>query len=394
MWKLFLLIVQAFFTKDIVFKSQNSYEILIFDNISLKDIGNLISKYNFFVLPNRVAEIKEIYFTFKIILRFIKNYRGNAMTAYLVSLLEIIEPKIVITNIHNSLKFFDVAKILEKKMIFIAIQNGAQYEIKKYKHLYKIKKTQSDFSKKIFIPHFFCYGQFEVDQHKKENIKVKNFYKVGSLNMANFFYHMNKNKIPFEKNLYDIGLVSDPLAAGHDEQFNLNTLEEGFATTIKYTVKFCIKNNMKMIFAWKRDKQKEIEAFSDEWNFYKRYLTDDEMEYLLKNSFEKKDRHASYRSLFQSKVVVATYSTLLREFLGTGGKILSCNMTKSDIFDFPLNGISSIKDCNFDEFEKRLLNILKMSHNDYFEKLGKDKNYLMEYRENNSSIEIIKDIKR
>ena len=209
--------------------------------------------------------------------------------------------------------------------------------------------------------------------------------------MANFFYHMNKNKIPFEKNLYDIGLVSDPLAAGHDEQFNLNTLEEGFATTIKYTVKFCIKNNMKMIFAWKRDKQKEIEAFSDEWNFYKRYLTDDEMEYLLKNSFEKKDRHASYRSLFQSKVVVATYSTLLREFLGTGGKILSCNMTKSDIFDFPLNGISSIKDCNFDEFEKRLLNILKMSHNDYFEKLGKDKNYLMEYRENNSSIEIIKD---
>ena len=59
--------------------------------------------------------------------------------------------------------------------------------------------------------------------------------------MANFFYHMNKNKIPFEKNLYDIGLVSDPLAAGHDEQFNLNTLEEGFATTIKYTVKFCIK---------------------------------------------------------------------------------------------------------------------------------------------------------
>ena len=39
------------------------------------------------------------------------------MTAYLVSLLEIIEPKIVITNIHNSLKFFDVAKILEKNDI-------------------------------------------------------------------------------------------------------------------------------------------------------------------------------------------------------------------------------------------------------------------------------------
>ena len=44
----------------------------------------------------------------------------------------------------------------------------------------------------------------------------------------------------------------------------------------------------------------------------------------------------------------------------------------------------------FEEFEKRLMNILNMSHNDYFEKLGKDKNYLMEYKKNNSSIEIIK----
>ena len=300
------------------------------------------------------------------------------------------KPKIVITNIHNSLKFFDIAKALEKKMIFIAIQNGAQYEIKKYKHLYKIKKTNSDLSKNIYIPNFFCYGQHEIDQHKQEHIKVKNFYKVGSLNMANFFHHMSKNKIILKKNLYDIGLVSDPLGAGHDNQFNIPTLEKGFATTIKYTIKFCKKYNMKMIFAWKREKKKEIQAFNAEWNFYKKYLTEDEIKYLLNNSLEKKDRLMSYKSLFQSKVVVATYSTLLREFLGTGGKILSCNMTQSDIFDFPLKGICSINDCTFEAFEKRLQNILNISDDDYFEKLGKDKNYLMEYDKNISSIEIIK----
>jgi surface carbohydrate biosynthesis protein len=147
---------------------------------------------------------------------------------------------------------------------------------------------------------------------------------------------------------------------------------------------------MKMIFAWKREKKKEIQAFNAEWNFYKKYLTEDEIKYLLNNSLEKKDRLMSYKSLFQSKVVVATYSTLLREFLGTGGKILSCNMTQSDIFDFPLKGICAINDCTFDEFEKRLLNILNISDDEYFEKLGKDKNYLMEYDKNNSSIEIIR----
>lgn len=108
MWKRFLLIVQTIFTKKIIFENPNRYEIVIFDNISLGDLENLISKYNFFVLPNRIAEIREIYFSLKMVVRLIKNYRGNVMTAYLVSLLEIIKPKIVITNIHNSLKFFDV----------------------------------------------------------------------------------------------------------------------------------------------------------------------------------------------------------------------------------------------------------------------------------------------
>ena len=66
-------------------------------------------------------------------------------------------------------------------------------------------------------------------------------------------------------------------------------------------------------------------------------------------------------------------------------------MTKSNIFDFPLKGICSINDCNFEKFENRLLNILSISNSDYFEKLGKDKNYLMEFEKNNSSIEIIKE---
>ena len=288
MWKRFLFNVQEICKKKIILKNPNEHEIVIFDDISLNELENLLEKYNFFVLANRITQIRKIYLTFKIIKYFIKNYRGNVMTAYLVSILEIIKPKIVITNIHNSLKFFDIAKALEKKMIFIAIQNGAQYEIKKYKHLYKIKKTNSDLSKNIYIPNFFCYGQHEIDQHKQEHIQVKNFYKVGSLNMANFFHHMSKNKIMLKKNIYDIGLVSDPLDSGHDNQFNIPTLEKGFATTIKYTIKFCKKYNMKMIFAWKREKKKEIQAFNDEWNFYKKYLTEDEIKYLLNNSFEKK----------------------------------------------------------------------------------------------------------
>ena len=84
MWKRFLFIAQEVCKKKIIFKNPNKYEIVIFDNISLGDLENLIKKYNFFVLSNRITEIHKIYLTFEVIKYFIKNYRGNIMTAYLV----------------------------------------------------------------------------------------------------------------------------------------------------------------------------------------------------------------------------------------------------------------------------------------------------------------------
>jgi len=391
MWRRFLIILKFIYQKKIVLKNPKKHDLVIFDDVSLYDLENLISKYNFFVLQNRIERINKVYFTFKLIRYFLKYFfKGNIMTAYLAALLEIIRPKIVLTNIHNSLKFFDLARILEKKIIFIAIQNGAQYEIKKYKHLYKAKKNNSDLSKNIYIPNFFCFGQFEIDQHKKDKIEVKNFFKIGSLNAENFFQHAKKNKILLKKKLYDICLLSDPMTLGINNQFGIPTIEKGFADTIKYTIDFCKKHNIKMIFTWKRDKKKEPIHSKDELDFYKKYFTNDDIDFLLKNSLEKTDRFTSYKAVFQSKVVVATYSTLLREYLGTGGKILSCNMTASEIFDFPIEGICSIKDCTFQEFEKRLLNILSISDEEYLRKLGTNKNYLMEYDEKVSTIEVIR----
>ncbi len=390
MWRRFLFILKLFYKIKFIFKNPEKHELVIFDDTSLFDLENLISEYNYFVLQNRIEKITKFYLTFKVIKFFFKNYNGNMMTAYLVSLLEIIRPKIVLTNIHSSLKFYDVARILDKKIIFIAIQNGAQYEIKRYKHLYKAKKINSDMSKNIYIPNFFCFGQFEIDQHKEAKIEVKNFFKAGSMNIGNFFHYIKKDKILLKKDLYDICLISDQIVLGTDKEFGLSTIEKGYAKTIKYTIEFCKRHKMKMIFAWKRSEKREPEEFKEELNFYKKYFTNIEINYLLSNSLEKKDRFTSYKVVFQSQVAVATHATLLREYLGAGGKILSCNMTSSDIYDFPIKGICSIKDCTFEEFEKKLSNIFSISQEEYFEKLGKDKNYLMEYDKEISTIEIMR----
>ena len=102
------------------------------------------------------------------------------------------------------------------------------------------------------------------------------------------------------------------------------------------------------------------------------------------------DSYNSYMAMFQSKVVVGTTSTLLRENLAIGGKILSCNLLPTNIYDFPIQGICSIKNCTFEEFEKKLLQIYSISEKDYFSKLSKDKCYLVEYDEKVSTIEILK----
>ena len=177
---------------------------------------------------------------------------------------------------------------------------------------------------------------------------------------------------------------------GSNEEYAMPSLEEGFAKTIKYTIKFCMKHNMKMIFAWKRAKEDSIKNYNDELAFYKKHLNDIEFNYLVSNSTGKRDQFSSYMAMFQSDIAVGTYTTMLREKLGIGEKILSCNCIYSDIFDFPIGGLCLIKNCNFQEFEKRLLDIHSISKENYFSRLNKDKCYILEYDKKISTTEMIR----
>ena len=109
-------ILKLFLKAKFIFKNPTKHELVIFDDESFADLKNFIHNYNFFILQSRIENINKIYFSFKILKYFLKNFNGNVMTAYLASLLEIINPKVVLTYIDNSLKFHDLARILDKKM--------------------------------------------------------------------------------------------------------------------------------------------------------------------------------------------------------------------------------------------------------------------------------------
>jgi len=384
---LFKLIIKAKFS----FNSPKENDLVIFDNVSENELKKLIVNYKTFILRARSEHVNLIYLSPKILLRiFINIFKGNLWTVYLVSLIEIIKPKIVVTFIDNSLKFYDVARLLDHKIKFIAIQNAARYDLKESLTLYNLKKISKDINKKIYIPEFLCFGDYEKDLYKEVGGTVKKFSPIGSVRLANFLSYIKDKKNNSEKYKSDICLISTT-ATGADKKFGDNSIESGIGNVSKYTVKFCKKHNKKLIFAIKRDMNINSAGYKIEMEFHKKYLKED-FEFAEKHIlYRDAKNYSSYQAMFNSKVTVSAHSTILREKMCLGGKVLSCNFTNSNMYDFPINGICFLKKCTFEEFESRLLEILKISNEDYFSKINNKSSYVMAFNKNISTIDIIKE---
>ncbi len=380
--KYLIFIIKVFFKIKIIFKDPKNYDLVIFDDESIDELEAILKNRKYFILQNRVDRIDKIYISFNIIRNFIKNYKSNISTAYFLTLLDIIRPKVVFTFIDNSFKFSELAKLKNHKIKFIALQNGARYEHKEYEYLYKNRIIKYNHSENFFIPYLLCYGKYEIDDFKKYNIKVNDFSVVGSLRVSNFF--LRKKKI--KKYYNDICLISDIYS--WDDMFNIynSGLEKGIINLTKFVINFSIKHNLKLTIALRSYKNDKAN-FNREINFYKRYLTKIEYNFLSKSFFYRKEKNkfSTYELMKGSEVVVGSISTTLRENLSMDGKILACNLTPTDIFDFPLKGLCFIKNCNFKDFEKRLLKIINLSKKEYFSQINK--NYVVDYNKNISTIE-------
>ena len=317
----------------------------------------------------------------------IKN-KLNLNTLYCYALIRIINPKVIITLIDNSVQFFQISKLLESYCFIMCIQkhNGLDY----YRTDYRFKKKLSnlDFNSEVYIPNYFCFGEEEIKLSKKYNLDIKNFYKCGSINSSNYFHHLKKNNIKIQKDKFDICLISEPVP-GLNARMGRENLEEGFGKLAKFTIKFVIENNLKFIFASKRMESTEAEI---ELDFYKKYLDKNEFEYLLNNFNKKKDRNSSFNVLFQSSIAVGCQSTLLKDKISRKEKILSCNLTNFDMYNFPIKGFCSVNNCDYKVFSTRLKRIKEMSLADYFQDINPEQ--VMVYNPKESTIQKIRSVLR
>lgn len=391
----FLSITKKVFKREIKLKFSipKKIDIVVYNSDSMNQLQYILEKKNYIIIDLTIYKLNEIFISFELITEIFSNlFKKKLSTNYFYSILRIIKPKIVLTACDNHRDFFQIAKLLDRDIKFIAIQNANRLDFWKNNYNYKKKITEENYNKEFYIPHYYCFGQSDIDNCKYYDINIKNFYKLGSINTSNFFYYLIKNKKKLTKNKFDICLISEP-AIGMNDHFKKNKIEQGFGLLAEYTIKFARKFNCKFIFASKRFKHHDYYGktlYEGEINFYKKYLKKSDFDYLLKNIYPKENFFSSYSALFESKVAIATQSTLLKDKISAGEKILSCNLTKLRLFDFPLKGICEINNCSYEEFEHRLIKVLNIPLKKYFIGINKKRKYVIEFSKKFGAIEVVK----
>ena len=279
-----------------------------------------------------------------------------------------------------------------------------------FDYLYKTKKIKQNFLKRFYIPIFYSYGNYEKELYERLGVTVKKWYQLGSLRWSNFMHYIkNAKDYSPEKYECDICLIADavrkkqsitaldPLDKYEKKKLNDPTLPDnidivkGYIEVVKYAMKFCRKHNMKLIIPQKSDPKVSPVNYKGEVDFFKDNLSSEEFNYYKDHVLENtRFTYSSYRVVLNSKVTVGAMSTLLREKLGSGGKMLSCNLTKKRMYDFPVEGICRINDCTYDEFEKRLFEIYHMPKEEYFSKINRNADYISKVDKKYSTIDLIR----
>ena len=361
------------------FKDPKHVEFVIFDSENVTAIKKILPNKDYIVIPTRIRHISEIYISKKIIFFILKNFSKRSLKQnYLTALIKEIVPKIVITNIFDSEDFHTISKELHNKIKFIAIQTYAP-------SMFDIMFSEKG-KKNFFIPKLFCYSEYDKIFYKKRNVNIQNFEPVGSIRSSLSYEYAKSQKIKINPNKYDICLISEPLDGTLTGDWgHVKNLYESTGLVAEFTHRLCKKHNLNIVFAGKG--YKGDKGIDRQIHFYKHYLKNYDFKISLVPPYKKEEtdfNYASYINIMESKLVIAVFSTMLREAISFEKKILFFNTTgHPDVefpgsnIEFPQDSICILKEPSYEVFEERVLKILSITNEEYYKQLGKEKSFIM-----------------
>ena len=372
--------------KEIILSHPKKKKIIVFDNLSnFYILNNIFNKNLTYVMPVRITEIKKIYINTFIINYLIKNFfKDKLKINYFQALIKLIEPKVVITAVDNSVEFQKIAKELHKSIKFIAVQQAHR----------EYSFFPRSWLKDVFIPEYYCWGTYDVNIFKSKRMKVNEYKLFGSLKVCKF---LKKKK---QKQIYDICLPSHGLPAPdfysnlkkYGTKFNnrersqytdgvhMPKLYYSLDKTAILVFNHAKKYNLKFVIASRYENK--TKNFYLEKKYYERLFKSSKFK-IIPNDFK---NFGSYRTISRSKLIIGLNSSILRETLELKKKILVCNFTGSNNIYFPIKNRFILKKYNRNQFEKMFFNISKMSTKKYYKILGNCKNNIIHNSRNCDTI--------
>ena len=348
-----------------IFANPLKKDLLIYDCENTRLIESLIDDINYGIISVRLEKIKNIYISKKIFLYLIKNlFKASIKQNYIASIIKIINPKLVITNVDNSDDFHVTCKILKNSNIkFIAVQCAHRTDT-------IWKKTEE--IKKIFIPEYFCFSDFDKKIHQERNCNITKYSPSGSLGASLALQYVKSKKIEINPTEFDICLISEPMPHANGDYGHVENFQEKLGKIAEYTYRLAKEKNLKVIFSGK-----SANNIPEENYFYKHYLK----EYNFTISPQKIGEYSTYVNMMKSKIIIGHVSTSLREAFVLKKKVLSCNLTGHKDVKFPSEGICTIKkNSDYEDFKERVLLILNMSYNEYTNNLSSEVNHIIDTR--------------
>lgn len=327
----------------VVFSKTNSHYI--------EDCLKLIPNVEYQIVDSR---FKVLYFSIFLSPKFYFNLfkTRKLKLAYFASILNIIQPKTVITFIDNNPTFYELSLIV-RDCKFYSIQNGNHFfcsdknkgKIERYSNCYY------NLPKNNYPITYLSISEFEYKNiNKKCNFKFKEIIPVGSLACACRYYSKKNISIPLQPE-FDIGIIG----TGVFKKRKLGIDDNLLFLYLKDILK--IHCNLKICYISKFRKKSKNSIL--EKTFIDKFFNG-KLVYLHKDP---KIDNLEFGS--NCSILVSTISTLLREAFSIGIKIMSLNtLPFSHSLVYEKVSFKSFPD--FKKFTEEINNLLQISRKDYF----------------------------
>ena len=357
----------------IKFKKPEEVDIVILDSIGEYLFANHVidKRYTYKVVESK---INIFFITPSMIWRFIKNIikvenkEKNILSylykIYLLSTINLYNPKIVITFIDNNLLYHWLIRN-DRTARYMAIQNGIRQKFE-FDILRKISPVE------INHDYYFCFGDYDIDFYKKMGFHINKSFPCGSLRLG-----ISQLKSQDIAKKYDICLLSNyKKKDGIQKCAITKEISENNMLLDKHLKDYCQNNDKSIVIAIRSKSDEEI-------NYYKSIFGND-----INLTTGQVKSYSSYKASSESKVTVAYQSTLLLEMLAIKNKVLHIDFTDNkNLFDY--DSPIKYKFISFDDMQDKINAIHSMNIDDYIKMTKNQQEYVMNYNSNNPPHKVI-----